>query len=174
METLHILQLKVSFFSTFISESNENHVLNFKDKSTMFSLKILIRDESMRSNVSRHGIKRLLKITSRQRIETQILKTFFNVTLHDIIDLIFKGLGLICFFQWYAISGPRANTVTDFWTMAWQEDICQVVMLTNLTGEGKVCHFWYLFWWIIWHLLTTLELFNNGIVSHQLSQWKIR
>mgnify|MGYP003690035809 CR=1 FL=1 len=65
----------------------------------MFSLKILIRDESMRSNVSRHGIKRLLKITSRQRIETQILKTFFNVTLHDIIDLIFKGLGLICFFQ---------------------------------------------------------------------------
>ena len=61
METLHILQLKVSFFSTFISESNENHVLNFKDKSTMFSLKILIRDESMRSNVSRHGIKRVIQ-----------------------------------------------------------------------------------------------------------------
>ncbi|XP_078328937.1 receptor-type tyrosine-protein phosphatase T-like isoform X1 [Crassostrea virginica] len=37
-----------------------------------------------------------------------------------------------------ATQGPRANTVTDFWTMVWQEDICQVVMLTNLTGEGKV------------------------------------
>ena len=61
METLHILQLKVFFFlfSTFISESNENHVLNTKDKSTMFSLKFLIRDKSMRSNVSRHGIKRV-------------------------------------------------------------------------------------------------------------------
>nr|XP_022306729.1 receptor-type tyrosine-protein phosphatase T-like isoform X1 [Crassostrea virginica] len=37
-----------------------------------------------------------------------------------------------------ASQGPKANTVTDFWTMVWQEDICQVVMLTNLTGDGKM------------------------------------
>ncbi|XP_078328941.1 receptor-type tyrosine-protein phosphatase T-like [Crassostrea virginica] len=37
-----------------------------------------------------------------------------------------------------ASQGPKANTVTDFWTMVWQEGICQIVMLTNLTGEGKI------------------------------------
>ena len=54
METLHILQLKVSFFPSLSRKAS-----NFEDKGTIFSFKILIRDSSMRINVSRHGIKRV-------------------------------------------------------------------------------------------------------------------
>ncbi|XP_061170989.1 receptor-type tyrosine-protein phosphatase T-like [Saccostrea echinata] len=35
-----------------------------------------------------------------------------------------------------ASQGPRQNTVTDFWTMIWQEEVNQIVMVTNLI-EGK-------------------------------------
>ena len=36
-------------------------------------------------------------------------------------------------------TGPKQNTVSDFWLMAWQENVTQVVMLTNLKEGRKVC-----------------------------------
>ena len=36
------------------------------------------------------------------------------------------------------MAGPKENTVKDFWRLVWQQDITQVVMLTNLMERGKV------------------------------------
>ncbi|XP_061191084.1 receptor-type tyrosine-protein phosphatase T-like [Saccostrea echinata] len=38
--------------------------------------------------------------------------------------------------EYIATQGPRKNTVTDFWSMIWQENAHQIVTLTNLK-EGK-------------------------------------
>lgn len=34
--------------------------------------------------------------------------------------------------------GPKPNTVSDFWCMVWQEDVNQIIMLTNLKEGRKV------------------------------------
>lgn len=34
--------------------------------------------------------------------------------------------------------GPKPKTIADFWTMIWQEDVCSIVCLTNLTEGTKV------------------------------------
>lgn len=34
--------------------------------------------------------------------------------------------------------GPKENTLDDFWLMIWQEDVKQVIMLTNLMEGTKV------------------------------------
>lgn len=36
--------------------------------------------------------------------------------------------------------GPRQNTVGDFWLMVWQENVSQIVILTNVM-EGKKVNF---------------------------------
>lgn len=35
-------------------------------------------------------------------------------------------------------TGPKDNTVSEFWCMVWQEDIDQIIMLTNLREGRKV------------------------------------
>lgn len=35
-------------------------------------------------------------------------------------------------------SGPKPKTIADFWTMIWQEEVCNIVCLTNLTEGTKV------------------------------------
>ncbi|XP_052695813.1 receptor-type tyrosine-protein phosphatase mu-like [Crassostrea angulata] len=42
-----------------------------------------------------------------------------------------------------ATQGPRKNTVSDFWSMVWQERVKQVVMLTNLMEGAKEKCFQY-------------------------------
>ncbi|KAK3088574.1 hypothetical protein FSP39_020754 [Pinctada imbricata] len=38
-------------------------------------------------------------------------------------------------------TSPKPDTVDDFWTMIWQEDVATIVMLTNLRESGKrKCH----------------------------------
>lgn len=34
--------------------------------------------------------------------------------------------------------GPKGRTINDFWLMVWQENVTQIVMLTNLIEGGKV------------------------------------
>lgn len=38
--------------------------------------------------------------------------------------------------------GPKPKTIADFWTMIWQEEVCQIVCLTNLTEGTKVGVYW--------------------------------
>jgi len=42
-------------------------------------------------------------------------------------------------------SGPRPNTVGDFWKMVWQDHVVIIVMLTNLKEGRKVrwLYLWY-------------------------------
>lgn len=43
---------------------------------------------------------------------------------------------ILIFFNHFA--GPKRNTIADFWLMIWQENIEEVVMLTNLMEGTKV------------------------------------
>ncbi|XP_062612923.1 receptor-type tyrosine-protein phosphatase epsilon-like isoform X2 [Saccostrea cucullata] len=40
--------------------------------------------------------------------------------------------------EYIAAQGPRQNTIKDFWTMIWQENVDQIIMLTNLKEGNKV------------------------------------
>nr|XP_034321714.1 receptor-type tyrosine-protein phosphatase alpha-like [Crassostrea gigas] len=43
-----------------------------------------------------------------------------------------------------ATQGPKPKTIADFWTMIWQEDVCNIVCLTNLTEgtKNKCAQYW--------------------------------
>ncbi|XP_010643388.1 tyrosine-protein phosphatase non-receptor type 7 isoform X3 [Fukomys damarensis] len=42
-----------------------------------------------------------------------------------------------------ATQGPMPNTVSDFWEMVWQEDVCLIIMLTQLRESKEKCvHYW--------------------------------
>ncbi|XP_076115230.1 receptor-type tyrosine-protein phosphatase epsilon-like [Mytilus galloprovincialis] len=36
-----------------------------------------------------------------------------------------------------ATQGPKRNTLRDFWHMVWQENVCKIVMITELEENGK-------------------------------------
>ncbi|XP_061194946.1 receptor-type tyrosine-protein phosphatase epsilon-like [Saccostrea echinata] len=40
--------------------------------------------------------------------------------------------------EYIASQGPKQNTVGDFWTMVWQENVSVIVMLTNLKERNKI------------------------------------
>ena len=40
------------------------------------------------------------------------------------------------------LSGPKSNTMKDFWQMIWQERVEKIVMVTQLV-EGRAVTFYY-------------------------------
>lgn len=54
-------------------------------------------------------------------------------------QILFTYLVLICSFKpIFLKTGPKKNTVVDFWRMIWQEEVTSVIMLTNLKEGDKV------------------------------------
>ncbi|XP_052694681.1 receptor-type tyrosine-protein phosphatase epsilon-like [Crassostrea angulata] len=46
--------------------------------------------------------------------------------------------------RYIASQGPKPKTIADFWTMIWQEEVCIIVCLTNLTEgtKNKCAQYW--------------------------------
>lgn len=38
----------------------------------------------------------------------------------------------------YFTLGPKSSTVVDLWRLVWQENVNQIIMLTNIIEDGKV------------------------------------
>ncbi|XP_062584245.1 receptor-type tyrosine-protein phosphatase alpha-like [Saccostrea cucullata] len=64
-----------------------------------------------------------------------------------------------------AAQGPKQNTLSDFWTLVWQENVRQIVMLTNLKEDNKVKCIQY---WPDLHKSST-----SGVLSLSLEEEKI-
>lgn len=62
-----------------------------------------------------------------------------NIT-YRIILLFFLNI-IVIHMLYYILSfwsGPKPKTISDFWTMIWQEGVCNIVCLTNLKEGTKV------------------------------------
>ena len=64
------------------------------------------------------------------------------------------------------LTGPKQNTINDFWQMVWQENVTQIVMLTNLMEDGKVGH-------VINLQRLLLFLLLNQVISKNAQRFKI-
>nr|XP_022307734.1 uncharacterized protein LOC111113736 [Crassostrea virginica] len=59
-----------------------------------------------------------------------------------------------------ATQGPKENTVNDFWRMVWQENVSQIIMLTNIMEGGKIKCFQY------WPDCSNTELYGNVTIEN--------
>lgn len=60
----------------------------------------------------------------------------FNTNMHILsLTYVEQTIRALIFFPQ---TGPKDNTVSEFWCMVWQEDIDQIIMLTNLREGRKV------------------------------------
>ncbi|XP_078328948.1 receptor-type tyrosine-protein phosphatase gamma-like isoform X1 [Crassostrea virginica] len=59
-----------------------------------------------------------------------------------------------------ATQGPKENTVNDFWRMVWQQNVTQIIMLTNIMEGGKIKCFQY------WPDCSNTELYGNFTIEN--------
>ena len=52
------------------------------------------------------------------------------------LTLLKQGYRTKC--AYIATQGPLASTTHDFWRMAWQQETCCIIMLTNLVEKSRV------------------------------------
>lgn len=73
-------------------------------------------------------------------------------------------------------TGPKPQTISDFWTMIWQEEICNIVCLTNLKEGPKVQK--YLFnshfqnKWQHEHRIISSRVTNRSFVEFVDTTWR--
>lgn len=106
-------------------------------------------------------------------------------------NAIFTSLYIFIYLKTF--TGPKQNTVADFWLMIWQKNVEQVVMLTNLMEGNKVImHFFFIMKsvlkYFIKQLLNYMCIFYSGnafnigqiykhlwiVVVFLYTQWKKR
>ena len=59
--------------------------------------------------------------------------------IHFLFNIIMHMQGYKGSVDYIASQGPMEETVIDFWCMIWEQEISQVVMLTNTEEKGRVC-----------------------------------
>uniref|UniRef100_A0A8W8NZK0 protein-tyrosine-phosphatase n=1 Tax=Magallana gigas TaxID=29159 RepID=A0A8W8NZK0_MAGGI len=124
-----IPDIAVNNLGTIIQEYSDNDDDGFKKEyETLFYEEIYPCDiAKLPANITKNRFKTVLPYDHSRVILVNKDSDYINANYIDVF-----GQEKV----YIATQGPRQNTVEEFWLMVWQENVSQIVMLTNVT-EGK-------------------------------------
>lgn len=68
---------------------------------------------------------------------TEKIKTIINFISSSEVQVNWST-GVVCKWKSVCVSGPKEETVNDFWRMIWEQNTATIVMVTNLKERKEV------------------------------------